>query len=156
MASKQRQKFFVHWIHNRYIGPGLYFNIDKKGARPVKYGVIHIDALRSDLRNWDSLYASGRMQKPFVVLHSDGSIAEANEVNIANAVKASLLLLPHQFTENDFLETYAGISYMGDIRVKLRAENPDKVGNIGKVVKLLCLTLYSEEPNRAIPRALME
>ena len=40
----------------------------KGQERPVKYGIIGLDALKRDLLHWDSLYVSGRLQKPVLPL----------------------------------------------------------------------------------------
>lgn len=34
--------------------------------RVIKYGVISMDQLKRDLREWDSLYVAGRLQKPVI------------------------------------------------------------------------------------------
>ncbi|KAH3731773.1 Phosphatidate cytidylyltransferase [Pelomyxa schiedti] len=132
----------VAWLQKR--GPGLYYMIGNTGwfpsdptntqllQRPFKYGVIEIGRLQKDLLEWDSFYASGRMQKPFVVLKNHDSIMSANSINIANAVRATLLMLPQKFTEEAFYRIYAGLSYIGDTRLSLCAENPNKVSNIVK------------------------
>lgn len=34
------------------------------GARMIKYGVVSVQTLCADLRDWRTLYLSGRMHKP--------------------------------------------------------------------------------------------
>ena len=46
-------------------GAGIYYNTNCIVAgRSIKYGVITISDLLDDLRDWDTLYCAGRMQKP--------------------------------------------------------------------------------------------
>lgn len=115
----------------------------------MKYGCISIDALCRDLLDWETLYISGRTQKPvrpchlvyqsfcFLILFDtqvrilvdDARVRLANQVNLASALRTSLLLLPSEFTELELYETIAGLSYRGDFRMKV-GENPQKVRNI--------------------------
>lgn len=96
----------------------------------VKYGVVNIDTLCHDLSEWDTLYLAGRLQKPVKILRDDPRVRLANQINLLSAVRVALLLLPEKFTEYQLYTTIAGISYMGDPRMRLYAENPNKVQNI--------------------------
>ena len=116
-------------------------------TQKLKYGVISIDAHCRDLLDWETLYISGRMQKPVCrclavshdttdkyrkqvrILQDDFRVRLANQVNLASAFRTALLLLPEQFTEIQFYETIAGLSYQGDFRMAV-GENPFKVRNI--------------------------
>jgi translocator assembly and maintenance protein 41 len=91
--------------------------------------VVSIDTLCHDLTNWDTLYLSGRLQKPVKILRDDPKVRLANHINLLSAVRVALLLLPQTFTEHQLYTTIAGISYMGDPRMSF-AENPHKVQNI--------------------------
>jgi mitochondrial translocator assembly and maintenance protein 41 len=53
----------------------------------------------------------------------------ASKMNLQNAVRAALLMLPERFTEEDLFLKIAGISYRGDFRM-IFGENPHKVFNI--------------------------
>jgi translocator assembly and maintenance protein 41 len=114
-------------------GAGVYFNpyITVNGTL-IKYGVVNLDTLCRDLSEWDTLYVAGRLQKPVKILRDHPRVRLANQVNLISAVRTALLLLPPSFTEQDLYGTIAGISYLGDPRMSLPAENPDKVGNIVK------------------------
>lgn len=54
----------------------------------------------------------------------------ANQGNLLSALRVALLLLPERFTEMQLYNAIAGISYMGDPRMNMAAENPHKVSNI--------------------------
>jgi mitochondrial translocator assembly and maintenance protein 41 len=112
-------------------GAGLYFNpyVTVNGTL-IKYGVVNIDTLCRDLSQWDTLYLAGRLQKPVKILRDNPSVRLANQVNLISAVRTALLLLPPDFTEEQLYSTIAGISYMGDPRMSLPAEDPKKVLNI--------------------------
>jgi translocator assembly and maintenance protein 41 len=96
----------------------------------VKYGVVSIDTLCRDLTDWNTLYLAGRLHKPVKILRNDPKVLLANHVNLLSAVRVALLLLPESFTEHNLYTTIAGLSYMGDPRMSLAAENPHKVQNI--------------------------
>ena len=113
------------------LGAGVYFNpyITVNGTL-IKYGVVNLDTLRQDLSQWDTLYLAGRLQKPVKILRDDPRVRLANQVNLISAVRTALLLLPQKFSEQDLYKTIAGISYLGDPRMTLGAENLNKVSNI--------------------------
>lgn len=113
------------------LGAGVYFNpyITVNGTL-IKYGVVNLDTLCRDLSSWDTLYLAGRLQKPVKILRDHPQVRLANQMNLLSAVRVALLLLPAEFTEFDLYSTIAGMSYMGDIRMSLPAEDPRKVNNI--------------------------
>ncbi|KAI5286345.1 Mitochondrial translocator assembly and maintenance protein 41 [Ascosphaera aggregata] len=113
------------------MGAGVYFNpyITVNGVL-IKYGVVSIERLCNDLSNWETLYLAGRLQKPVKILRDHPKVRLANQINLLSAVRVALLLLPPTFTEHQLYSTIAGISYLGDPRMSLAGENPDKVNNI--------------------------
>ncbi|KAJ7780698.1 mitochondrial matrix Mmp37-domain-containing protein [Mycena maculata] len=113
------------------IGPGLWFNafVPMNGVT-IKYGVTTVDNLCSDLLNWRSLYLAGRMHKPLRIIKDDARVRLTQQVNLTSAVRAALLTLPADFSETQLFERIAGISYLGDPRMMLPAENRSKVANI--------------------------
>ncbi|KAL9124160.1 MAG: hypothetical protein Q9217_006483 [Psora testacea] len=123
---------FVSNVQDKW-GAGVYFNpyVTVNGTL-IKYGVVNLDTLCRDLSQWDTLYLAGRLQKPVKILRDDPRVRLANQVNLISAVRTALLLLPPQFTEQDLYKTIAGVSYLGDPRMSLGAENLNKVGNIVK------------------------
>lgn len=112
-------------------GAGVYFNpyVTVNGTL-IKYGVVNLDTLCKDLSNWDTMYLAGRLQKPVKILRDHPQVRLANQMNLLSAVRVALLLLPAEFSEFELYSTIAGMSYMGDIRMSLPAEDPRKVKNI--------------------------
>lgn len=96
----------------------------------IKYGVTSVDNLCNDLLNWRTLYLAGRMHKPLRIIKDDARVRLTQQVNLTSAVRAALLTLPDQFSETQLFEAIAAISYNGDPRMLLPAENRGKVGNI--------------------------
>jgi translocator assembly and maintenance protein 41 len=115
------------------MGAGVYFNpyITVNGTM-IKYGVVNLDTLSTDLSEWNTLYLAGRLQKPVKILRDDPRMRLANQVNLISALRTALLMLPESFTERQLYERIAGLSYMGDPRMNsyISGENPDKVSNI--------------------------
>ncbi|KAI4248739.1 MAG: hypothetical protein LQ352_005831 [Teloschistes flavicans] len=122
----------VSRVQDQY-GAGVYFNpyVTVNGVL-IKYGVVNLDTLCRDLSEWDTLYLAGRLHKPVKILRDDPRVRLANQINLISAVRTALLLLPPNFTEQELYGTIAGLSYLGDPRMALPAENPDKVANIVK------------------------
>ncbi|KAI9651231.1 Mitochondrial translocator assembly and maintenance protein 41 [Ciborinia camelliae] len=112
-------------------GAGVYFNpyVTINGTL-IKYGVVNLDTLCTDLSEWTTLYLAGRLQKPVKILRDDARVRLANQVNLISALRTALLLLPPEFTEQELYGTIANISYLGDPRMVLPTEDPSKVANI--------------------------
>ncbi|ELR23570.1 Mitochondrial matrix Mmp37 protein, putative [Acanthamoeba castellanii str. Neff] len=107
------------------VGASIYYNTHVQLLdETIKYGVISSKHLISDLVNWDTLYVSGRMQKP-----GSDEIMSANQANLESALSSALLLAPAQLPQRQLWETIAGLSYTGDFRMQF-GENPNKVKNI--------------------------
>ncbi|KAJ3487071.1 hypothetical protein NLJ89_g11749 [Agrocybe chaxingu] len=113
------------------VSPGVWFNayVPMKDVT-IKYGVTTIDNLCSDLLNWRTLYLAGRMHKPLRIIKDDARVRLTQQVNLTSAVRAALLTLPSSFPQEDLFSRIASISYAGDPRMLLPAENRGKVGNI--------------------------
>jgi mitochondrial translocator assembly and maintenance protein 41 len=119
---------FIPWLQEK--GAGIYYHpFVKHGEDRIKYGVISVDRIVNDLREWTTLYVAGRMHKPVKVLHWNDEIEGAAERNLEHALHTALLMLPNTFTEEALYMTIAGLSYTGDSRMAI-GENPGKVGNI--------------------------
>jgi translocator assembly and maintenance protein 41 len=70
------------------------------------------------------------MHKPIRIIKDDARVRLTQQVNLVSAVRAALLTLPEEFSETELFERIASISYTGDPRMFLPAENRGKVGNI--------------------------
>ncbi|KII86798.1 hypothetical protein PLICRDRAFT_43460 [Plicaturopsis crispa FD-325 SS-3] len=113
------------------IAPGVWFNtLVQMNGVTIKYGVTTVDNLCSDLLNWRSLYLAGRMHKPLRIIKDDARVRLTQQVNLASALRASLLTLPSSFPPSELFTRIAGFSYAGDPRMLLPAENRGKVANI--------------------------
>ncbi|TLD24627.1 putative MFS-type transporter [Venturia nashicola] len=123
---------FVSRVQDSW-GAGVYFNpfVTVNGTL-IKYGVVNLDTIRRDLSTWDTLYLAGRLQKPVKIIRDDPTIRLANQINLISAVRTALLMLGPEFTEMEMYTAIAGISYMGDPRIRFKTENPNKVANIVK------------------------
>ncbi|KAJ5167162.1 Phosphatidate cytidylyltransferase [Penicillium canariense] len=122
--------YVVSQVQDRF-GAGVYFNthITVNGTL-IKYGVVNLDTLCTDLLQWNTLYLAGRLHKPVKILRDHPKVRLANQMNLLSALRVALLLLPERFSEFELYSTIAGISYMGDLRMVLPAEDPAKVHNI--------------------------
>ena len=89
-----------------------------------------VDTLCADLLNWNTLYLAGRMHKPLRIIKDDARVRLAQQVNLASAARAALLTLPGAFDEAALFGAIARMSYAGDPRMLLPAENRAKVANI--------------------------
>jgi len=130
----------LRWLGSKYLsrlqdstGARIYYNtLVPCEGRLIKYGVISLRSLIDDLLDWETLYVSGRLHKPVLILKKDDRHSGLNlalSTNLQSAVHTSLLLLPEQFHEEDLYMTVAGLSYTGDFRMTV-GENRDKVRNI--------------------------
>lgn len=113
------------------VGPGVHFN----SMVPfhdflLKYGVIRTSDLLDDLRSWCRMYTAGRLQKPVEELVSDRSVSQARHRNLRMAFAAALLQLPQQFTRQELRQMLVSLSYAGDIRMAVGAEDRSKVQRI--------------------------
>jgi translocator assembly and maintenance protein 41 len=110
--------------------------------KTIKYGVTTIDNLCSDLLHWNTLYLAGRMHKPLRIIKDDARVRLTQQVNLTSAVRVALLTLPQSFTEPQLFSRIAAISYAGDPRMLLPAENRSKVKNIVRMQRSQFHELY--------------
>ncbi|CAI2373671.1 unnamed protein product [Moneuplotes crassus] len=100
-----------------------------------KYGIIHYKDFMRDLKYWETFYMAPRLQKPVLEVIRDDTdqeeIKQVLEINKRNALALAILLMPApDFTLMDMFLGVTKLSYMGDIRMKFKAENPNKILNI--------------------------
>lgn len=123
--------FKFNKIYNK-LGTDINYisNIDYKGDT-FKLGIIEKDDLLKDLYTWKNFFIAGRFQKPIMKIKSDEELDKAIYFNRLSALKVALLLnYNNKITEKDLYKTICDLSYMGDIRMMLHCENPNKVDNI--------------------------
>lgn len=73
------------------------------------------------------------MQKPILTIFEDTDIAKASDKNLMQALNLAMLLNFHKLDSVDLRDiflTLCNFSYKGDIRMRWKMENPDKVKNI--------------------------
>lgn len=128
----------------RNYGAGVWFHTNIKVDNIlIKYGVVELSTVRTDLQHWSTLYIAGRLQKPVLILNdrTAGVIEKDMFQNCRSALVTALLLLvtstpPANNTstliinKHNLFHSIAQLSYTGDIRMALKAENPHKVSNI--------------------------
>jgi translocator assembly and maintenance protein 41 len=151
---------FISWVQTKF-GARLYFhpfvnmNINNIGQRQLKYGIVSSDDMIRDLIHWDYLYLAGRMHKPIVNIELSppssnekiksrsrtNEIDDAQRTNLLSAVSASLLLhssnsydeeQSSSISTSNLYNTIAGLSYSGDVRMQIGAEDPNKVNKLVK------------------------
>jgi len=126
------------WLRN----PGVYFN----NTPGIKYGVVEVNDLSDDLNEWRYLYLAGRLHKPVVtIIEEDPMLSQLqNEQNLPAALSAALLLQYNnhhrqhtndtaslqQQSEQQVYTTIASLSYQGDPRMTVQAEDPNKVARL--------------------------
>jgi len=107
--------------------------------RQIKYGVVSTTDLIDDVSSWKYLYLAGRLHKPTVLIgQGHPEIMHHQQGNLMGALAASLLLVPGDNTNNNnnnsVVESLpnifcriAGLSYSGDFRMAVGAEDPEKI-----------------------------
>lgn len=132
--------------HVNNIGTDINYvsNIDYKN-NTYKIGVINKNDLSKDLITWDNMYMAGRCQKPISTLKIRDKVKNEIIYNRLNALKIALLLNHNKtITEQELYETICSLSYIGDIRMTMHCENPDKIKNIVNGSKIEFREIYNE------------
>ena len=112
---------------------GIYFNpFVKVNEKLIKYGVVSKKSALLDLSEWHSLYFAGRLQKPVnFIIDNDPMMKFLNQYNLKNAMTIAIFLINSpQFTERELYEQITKLSYLGDFRMYIGGENPNKAKNI--------------------------
>lgn len=126
-------------------GSQIYFNpliplssfdgvttVDDK--RRIKYGIISEANAINDLIHWQTFGLAGRLQKPVLpfIKDSDG-MEQAMALNVQNALNLAAFMHYHEvgpISLKDLFTTIVAFSMKGDIRMKYKMENPNKVNNL--------------------------
>jgi translocator assembly and maintenance protein 41 len=126
--------YYLTKIQNQY-GAACYYNtLIKFEDYFIKYGIIQTNYFLKDLYDWDYLYISGRLHKPVNILKNDNDrqVCNSLNINLKNALHTALLLLPETFSLEELFLCITNLSYHGDLRMSLGAENKNKIVNIVK------------------------
>lgn len=149
------------------LGAGVYYNPyvsmkDSEGnENMIKYGVVTVDDLLKDLTEWETFYLAGRLQKPVRHIYEvDHQLKKANQYNLESAFNLSLILLAlgkkRLLTKKELYEKIALLSYMGDPRMLVGGENPNKVKNIVKRQMSYFEQLYAPSLNLALSKGFVK
>jgi translocator assembly and maintenance protein 41 len=119
-------------------GPGVYFHTHiPVRQKVIKYGVAELSRLQQDLQDWSYLYLAGRLHKPTVAItpHNDAIMEMQQTGNLPAALAASLILLNRndgiqQYSLGHVYQQIAQLSYAGDFRTTVGAEDPNKIHNL--------------------------
>lgn len=155
----------VCWTQN--LGAGVYFNpyvpmSDHTGQESmIKYGVTSKSNALKDVCEWSSLYIAGRLQKPVKHIYGSNLLKAVNQFNLDSAFNLALLLHStgkhsKSLMPKDIFEMIALLSYMGDPRMLIGGENPNKVKNIVNKQLDDFRKLYSKSFERAIQKSLIK
>lgn len=147
-------------------GAGVYYNPyvsmkDNEGnENMIKYGIITAKDLYKDLTEWNTFYLAGRLQKPVRHIYEiDSQLKKANQYNLESAFNLSLILLAlgkkRPLTKKELYEKIALLSYMGDPRMLVGGENPNKVKNIVKRQMTYFEQLYAPAFELALSKGLV-
>lgn len=143
-------------------GAGVYFNpyvtmTDGKGNEStIKYGVVSTKDALKDINEWTSLYIAGRLQKPVKHLLDNQELMVANQYNLQSAMNIALLLLEKRFSAQQLYEKIALLSYMGDPRMIVGGENPNKVKNMVSKQLSRFEQLYAPAMESALAKGYMD
>jgi translocator assembly and maintenance protein 41 len=126
------------------LGAGVYFNVPRLDHGEAKYAVIQTDALCKELRDWNNLYLSGRLQKPVATLVPNADVDQAQAENLRAALHSALVFLPERFSDTQLYTAISSLSYMGDPRMTAGGEHPDKPQMIAQGQEQAFAALYSD------------
>ncbi|KAK8068439.1 hypothetical protein PG996_007551 [Apiospora saccharicola] len=66
-----------------------------QGGPAKGYGAACTSSMpKKNLRDWNTLYLASRLHKPFKILRDDPPVRMANQINLLDAVRTALLMLP--------------------------------------------------------------
>lgn len=146
-----------NWGAGVYFNPYVSMSTGNGSERMVKYGVISYENAKKDICEWSSMYIAGRLQKPVRHYKIDDSLLAANQFNLSSAFNLALLLsdTPHRkksLLHLDLFHSIVLLSYMGDPRMLIGGENPNKAKNIVTKQKSEIRSLYHPFIRNALKR----
>jgi translocator assembly and maintenance protein 41 len=156
--GKEHAADIVTWLQRHAVdntlfrNPKVYFNVTDR----IKYGVVQVEDLSADLTDWKYLYLAGRMHKPVVTIIDrqtpcalDSIQYQQDNHNLPAGLSAALLLqfLTHHqqqkehaldpsssvgvtLSEASVYQQIASLSYTGDLRMAVGAEDPLKISKL--------------------------
>lgn len=121
----------------------MYF--DYNAHCEIKTLIISADYALRMLKTWEHFSIPGRFQKEVSVVYNrlGDEVIEALNLNNRMATICALMLCKEDKIPLDkFNETRVNLSYLGDVRMKTGAENPDKVKNISQGSENFFMNMY--------------
>ena len=126
-------RLFFKYAPNKWLKAGAkicYMTYIPFNESKYKIGTIEEHDFLNDLKNWETFYIAGRMQKPILIVKANKEIESAIDYNRHTGTLVSKLIIDKEkINIKDFYITLGSLSYIGDTRMGI-AENPDKVKNI--------------------------
>lgn len=145
---------FLSFFERNFI-PIHYNPFVKFEGFEIKYGVVSVNEMLSNLNAWGNLVLAGRMHKPIRILKNSSilyseKIMKALQANYINALTVSFLLNYDKFVpEEQLFITICSLSYIGDIRILLGLEKKDKIEGIVKNQEDLFRKIYVDVINKS-------
>jgi translocator assembly and maintenance protein 41 len=153
--GKETAADYVTWLQRHAVdntlfrNPKVYFNVTDR----IKYGVVQVEDLSADLTDWKYLYLAGRLHKPVVTIidrQTPGALDsiqyQQDNHNLPAGLSAALLLqsISHHkkqrddpsssveltLSEANVYQQIASLSYTGDFRTAVGAEDPLKISKL--------------------------
>jgi translocator assembly and maintenance protein 41 len=153
--GKETAADYVTWLQRHAVdntlfrNPKVYFNVTDR----IKYGVVQVQDLSVDVTDWKYLYLAGRLHKPVVTIidrQTPGALDsiqyQQDNHNLPAGLSAALLLqsISHHkqqqqdpsssvgltLSEANVYQQIASLSYTGDFRTAVGAEDPLKISKL--------------------------
>jgi translocator assembly and maintenance protein 41 len=128
---------FAAWVQNNGGAQVMFHTQVEIEGQLYKYGVVEKQYLLQDLTEWNHFYLAGRLHKPTMLLIEDDEILQAQKnVNLPAAVAAGLVLIQERdpsttlVSLSTLFESIVGLSYAGDVRLMVGAEDPLKISKL--------------------------
>ncbi len=128
MYPLRMRNALLHFL--QHIGGHIYYIRTKIAGIDAKCGIINTDELTQSLKTLESSFCAGRLSKPVHVIKATTEIEQSMNHNHKNMLSIARLLLPPSFTEQELYKKIASLSYIGDIRMQIGAEDPRKIQGI--------------------------